>query len=116
MSEEHTSAHEDHKEAHKSAMQALDAEPKGQSAAMNPQHGRASDAQAHQVEQQEEEIRGEIELVSAQHSAAYDDHKKVNRAALLSFNVRMRFPVQVVLWLGPFHACSNMPFFAPLIC
>ena len=80
MSEEHTSAHENHKEAHKSAVQALDAEPKGQIAAMHPQHGRASDVQALQLEQQEEEIRGEIERVSAEHRAAHDDHKKVNRA------------------------------------
>ena len=53
VSEEHTSAHEDHNEACRSAIEALDAELKSQIAAPNSNYDGASKAQAVWVEQQE---------------------------------------------------------------
>ena len=61
---EHTAAYHDHKEAHKAAMEALDAGLKAQTAVLISQHGGASEAQASLVEQQENEIRSELDRVS----------------------------------------------------
>ena len=51
-------------------MEALDAGLKAQIAVLDSQHGGASKAQAFLVEQQENEIRSELDRVSANHSAA----------------------------------------------
>ena len=69
MSEEHTSAHEDHKEAHKAAMQALDFEEqlKAQIAVLDSMQHAASDAQGPILEQQEANIRNGLRCVHREH-------------------------------------------------
>ena len=70
MYEEHTSAHEYHKEAHKAAMQALDVEEqlKAQIAVLDSMQHAASDAQGPILEQQEAaNIRNGLRCVHREH-------------------------------------------------